>query len=86
MLVVKPARVGGPGAVAEIGVVAAAHGVPVVVSSLFESGIGIAAAIACAATLPDVPGGRRRIARTASRRQACWSTTSWPAPWCSKAE
>ena len=35
---------------------AAAHGVPVVVSSLFETGIGLAAAIACAATLPDVPG------------------------------
>ena len=26
------------------------------VSSLFETGIGLAAAIACAATLPDVPG------------------------------
>jgi L-Ala-D/L-Glu epimerase len=56
VLVVKPARVGGPGAVAEIASLAAAHGVPVVVSSLFETGIGLAAAIACAAMLPDVPG------------------------------
>ena len=56
VLVVKPARVGGPGAVAEIALLAAAHGIPVVVSSLFETGIGLAAAIACAATLPDVPG------------------------------
>ena len=56
VLVVKPARVGGPGAVAEIAAVGTAHGVPVVVSSLFETGIGLAAAIACAATLPDVPG------------------------------
>ena len=56
VLVVKPARVGGPGAVAEIGGVAAARGIPVVVSSLFETGIGLAAAIACVATLPDVPG------------------------------
>ena len=56
VLVVKPARVGGPAAVAEIASFAAAHGVPVVVSSLFETGIGLAAAIACAATLPDVPG------------------------------
>jgi o-succinylbenzoate synthase len=56
VLVVKPARVGGPGAVAEIAADAAARGVPVVVSSLFETGVGLAAAIACAATLPDVPG------------------------------
>jgi L-alanine-DL-glutamate epimerase-like enolase superfamily enzyme len=56
VLVVKPARVGGPGAVAEIAGVAAARGIPVVVSSLFETGIGLAAAIACAAMLPDVPG------------------------------
>ena len=56
VLVVKPARVGGPAAVAEIAGMAAARGVPIVVSSLFETGIGLAAAIACAATLPDVPG------------------------------
>ncbi|HKF85495.1 MAG TPA: enolase C-terminal domain-like protein [Candidatus Limnocylindrales bacterium] len=56
VLVVKPARVGGPGAVAVIASAAAARGVPVVISSLFETGIGLAAAMACAATLPDVPG------------------------------
>jgi o-succinylbenzoate synthase len=56
VLVVKPARVGGPGAVAGIAALAAAHERPVVVSSLFETGIGLASAIACAATLPDVPG------------------------------
>ena len=56
VLVVKPARVGGPGAVAAIAMLAAEHGVPVVVSTLFETGVGLAAAIACAATLPDVDG------------------------------
>jgi o-succinylbenzoate synthase len=56
VLVVKPARVGGPGAVAAIAVLAAQAGVPVVISTLFETGIGLAAAIACAAGLPDVPG------------------------------
>jgi L-alanine-DL-glutamate epimerase-like enolase superfamily enzyme len=52
VLVVKPARVGGPVAVGEIALAAAAAGVPVVVSTLFETGIGIAAALACAAGLP----------------------------------
>ena len=56
VLVVKPARVGGPGAAAAISAVAAQAGVPVVISSLFETGIGLAAAVACAAALPDVPG------------------------------
>jgi L-alanine-DL-glutamate epimerase-like enolase superfamily enzyme len=55
VLVVKPARVGGPVAVAEIAAAAAARGVPVVVSTLFETGVGIAAARACAAALPAVP-------------------------------
>lgn len=54
VLVVKPARVGGPVAVAEIAAAAGARGVPVVVSTLFETGIGIAAARACAAALPAV--------------------------------
>jgi o-succinylbenzoate synthase len=58
VLVVKPARVGGPSAVAEIAGLAAARGVPVVVSTLFETGVGIAAALATAAALPDVPGDR----------------------------
>ena len=52
MLVVKPVRVGGPVAVAEIAVAARASGVPVVLSTLFETGIGIAAARACAGGLP----------------------------------
>jgi len=56
VLVVKPARVGGPAAVAEIALMAGAHGVPVVVSTLFETGIGLAAAIACAVSLPEVEG------------------------------
>ena len=58
ILVVKPARVGGPVAVAEIAAAAAAHGVPVVVSTLFETGIGISAALSAAMALPSVPGTR----------------------------
>jgi O-succinylbenzoate synthase len=53
-LVVKPARVGGPAAVAEIAELAAERGVPVVISTLFETGVGIAAALAIAANLPAV--------------------------------
>ena len=58
VLVVKPARVGGPLAVAEIAAAAAAHDVPVVISTLFETGIGIAAALMAAAQLRHVPGAR----------------------------
>lgn len=54
LLVVKPARVGGPAAVAEIARLAAELGVPVVISTLFETGVGIAAALAAAAALPGV--------------------------------
>ena len=54
VIVVKPARVGGPDAVTDIAAMAAARGVPVVVSTLFETGIGIAAALAMAGRLPDV--------------------------------
>jgi o-succinylbenzoate synthase len=54
VIVVKPARVGGPGAVAEVAASAAVRGVPVVVSTLFETGVGIAAALAMAGRLPDV--------------------------------
>ncbi len=56
ILVVKPARVGGPVPVAEIAALAADAGVPVVVSSMFETGVGLAVALACASVLPDVPG------------------------------
>ncbi|MBA3235227.1 MAG: mandelate racemase/muconate lactonizing enzyme family protein [Chloroflexi bacterium] len=54
-LVVKPARVGGLAAVAEIAELAAGRGVRVVISTLFETGVGIAAALAAAAALPDSP-------------------------------
>ncbi len=58
VLVVKLARVGGPAAVAEIAELAAARGVRVVVSTLFETGVGIAAALAVATDLPEVHGSR----------------------------
>lgn len=51
-LVVKPARVGGPWAVAEIAALADERGVGTVLSTLFETGVGIAAALAAAAALP----------------------------------
>jgi O-succinylbenzoate synthase len=54
--VVKPARVGGRAAVAEVASLAAAAGVPVVVTSSLETGIGLRAAIAVVASLDDVPG------------------------------
>jgi L-Ala-D/L-Glu epimerase len=56
VLVVKPGRVGGPTVVAAIAAMAAERGVPVVVSSMFETGVGLAAGLAAAAALPDVPG------------------------------
>lgn len=56
VLVVKPARVGGRAAVAEVASLAAAAGVPVVVTSSLETGIGLRAAIAVVASLDDVPG------------------------------
>jgi o-succinylbenzoate synthase len=56
VLIVKPSRVGGPVAVAEIAALAAERDVPVVISSLFETGVGLALGLACAAALPDVPG------------------------------
>ena len=58
VLVVKPARVGGPAVAAEIAALAAGRGVPVVVSTLFETGVGIAAALAAAAALPETAGSR----------------------------
>ncbi len=54
VLVVKPARVGGPGAVRAIAARAAAAGVPLVVSTFFETGIGTDAAIRAAAALPEI--------------------------------
>jgi L-Ala-D/L-Glu epimerase len=58
VLVVKGVRVGGPVAAAEIADLAATRGVPVVVSTLFETGVGIAAGLAIAAALPDVAAPR----------------------------
>ncbi|MCU0482808.1 MAG: o-succinylbenzoate synthase, partial [Chloroflexi bacterium] len=54
VLVVKPARVGGPVAVAEIASAAAERGIPVVLSTLYETGVGVAAARLAAAALPAV--------------------------------
>jgi L-alanine-DL-glutamate epimerase-like enolase superfamily enzyme len=56
VLVVKPARVGGPMAAREIEAMAFAADVPLVISTLFETGVGIAAALATAAGLAPVPG------------------------------
>jgi L-alanine-DL-glutamate epimerase-like enolase superfamily enzyme len=59
VLVVKPVRVGGPVAASEIAELAAERGVPVVISSLFETGVGIAAGLALAGALPTVRGRGR---------------------------
>ena len=56
VLVLKPARVGGPAAVTEIAERAAEHGIPVVIGTLFETGVGLAAGLAMADHLPDVDG------------------------------
>lgn len=53
VLVIKPARVGGLREARRIAELAADAGVPVVVSTLFETGIGVAAALHLAATLHD---------------------------------
>ena len=58
VLVVKPVRVGGLAAAGEIAELAAERGVPVVVSTLFETGVGIAAGLAVAMALPEVRAGR----------------------------
>ena len=52
VLVVKPARVGGPLEAVRIARLAQAHGVPTVLSTLFETGVGLAAALHVAALLP----------------------------------
>lgn len=53
VLVVKPARVGGLRQARRIADLAADAGVPIVVSTLFETGVGVAAALHLAATLQD---------------------------------
>jgi o-succinylbenzoate synthase len=52
VLVVKPARVGGAAVVRSIAALAAAAGVPVALSTFFETGVGTAAAIRSASALP----------------------------------
>ncbi len=51
VLVVKLARVGGPRASVEIADVAATAGIPVTISTMYDSGIGLAAALHVAATV-----------------------------------
>jgi len=52
VLVVKPARLGGPLVARRVVGLATDRGVPVTVSSLYETGIGLAAALHVAATVP----------------------------------
>jgi L-alanine-DL-glutamate epimerase-like enolase superfamily enzyme len=51
-LIVKPARVGGPRQARAIAAEAARFDTPVVISTLFETGIGLASAVHVAASLP----------------------------------
>ena len=74
VLVVKPARVGGPVA-APRSPSPPRRGVPVVVSSLFETGFGLAAALAWRPRSPTWRDGRPRNGTTGWRRPACSSTT-----------
>ncbi|MFP5342536.1 MAG: o-succinylbenzoate synthase [Candidatus Limnocylindria bacterium] len=53
VLVIKPARVGGPAAALAIAEAALAAGVGVTISTLLETGVGLAAAARVAAALPD---------------------------------
>jgi o-succinylbenzoate synthase len=52
VLVVKPVRVGGAVETLRIAAIAAAAGVPVVLSTFYETGVGLAAALHVAAALP----------------------------------
>ncbi len=55
VFVVKPSRVGGPFVARDILDLAGAAGMPAVMSTLFETGVGISVALALAATLPAGP-------------------------------
>ncbi len=66
VLVVKPARVGGPAVVREIAARAASVGVPVVLSTFLETGIGTGAAVRAAAGLPRVGPERAHGLATAA--------------------
>lgn len=65
VLVAKLGRVGGASAAAAIAVRAAARGVPVVLSSFFETGVGIAAGLRAAADLPGLGDERAHGLATA---------------------
>ena len=54
VLVIKPARVGGPAVVRAIAAAAAEARVPVVLSTFFETGVGVAAAVRMASSNPRV--------------------------------
>jgi L-alanine-DL-glutamate epimerase-like enolase superfamily enzyme len=51
-LVIKPARVGGPVRARSIALAASESGVPATISTLYETGVGLATALHVAATLP----------------------------------
>lgn len=57
VLVVKPARVGGPGEARTIASAAAAAGAGITISNLLETGVGLTAALRVAAALPDPDRG-----------------------------
>jgi L-alanine-DL-glutamate epimerase-like enolase superfamily enzyme len=57
VLVVKPARVGGPGEAQVIAAAAAERRVGTTISNLLETGVGLAAALRVAAALPDPDRG-----------------------------
>jgi L-alanine-DL-glutamate epimerase-like enolase superfamily enzyme len=57
VLVVKPARVGGPGEARAIAAAAAGRGLGVTISNLLETGVGLVAALRVAASLPDPDRG-----------------------------
>jgi L-alanine-DL-glutamate epimerase-like enolase superfamily enzyme len=62
VIIVKPARVGGPGATMRIADAANRAGVAIVLGTYFETGVGIAAALRAAAAMQAAP---RAIGRTA---------------------
>jgi L-Ala-D/L-Glu epimerase len=66
VLIVKPARVGGPAEALAIAAAAADRGVQVTISNLLETGVGLAAAIRVAAALPDPDGTRAHGLATAN--------------------
>lgn len=62
VLVVKPSRVGGPDVALAIAAEAAAHGAGVTISTLLDTGVGIAVAVLVAARLPEGIGRAHGLA------------------------